>query len=1116
MKKRTSGDAAAALRGDDDSNTVVLARRASAGAELALVMNSADARALVQRRQQRRLVTAEAVQRAAVAGSPLPPLPACLDLALQCVTYILWRDSGTMAESLRLTGQLAPRSLTTPSDTLCLDGSDGAAAALYDGVLRRRRVGADAGPAAQQPLLRLHIPRAIAAPHIVDETATAAAAAGDGDSTSRGPPDDTADASASDGDSEAGSPEPRLSDIDAAVLRELMQDQEFMSSVAMKEGLKQQLDGLQDEYAAAAGGKGAGAAAGEYSSATFQIFEGLSLGWGTFVAKVGAAVETAAIAIQNKVQVDINTVLGVTNAIVQRATYDARRTLAAAATAARPDMLLAPARNVTRGGGGAAGGGAAPPALDLGLGFTLLQLGVNPFEEVNAGGAAPELLDAFKGFEDEDARLRAAYARGKRKRNASLPEASSAAPRFSVSRQTAEACKLLGALPAAVGAADDLAYAVEQEVRYEKPGRRTTQVLRRVGIPLSGAAQSALGGGSAAGVARALPSGGSSSSAAAAAAEATEPPASAAAAGDDDDDGGSLRDAGEAGAGEAAAAAGVVGAVEGEWLFAQMCARPALLLEEVRYCLQRACLALGLAARADSGGGGSAEAAAAAARDGSAAARMAATVEARLLRELTEIEAAAAAEGRVKRELSAAAQERARLSEQQQAVAAALDMVAGALERHGAAIEAATPRAGGVLSQLEELQETLAAVTAVTTGATQGERDHDADEAAVTRAASALALMQALNAAVAVPSLLLTEARSRVTAALSLLATVMDESSSQDGGTVAAVLRAWLAGAEGGGGAPLESLIPALRLEYAQQQQQQRSSAPGTAADGTGAAPAAAAASAAAATAATANADATAADTVDVSAAPFQRATTAEQQPSAAAAATAAPRQVYTPDAGPAAAPQRSTGAAPPRAAAAAAPAPAAQDAVFEAVVVEAEWSQAGGVAFAEAPRAPPAAVEDVLEGELVMLAEMEDADAGVVDLEAGDVEEVEDGAATARKATLKTLDVIALLVEKTLFIALPALLTGGALAARRAREAAAPEGEAGWRLLSLLKRTDMGRSAGSHGCRQVVLEDAGGGAEAFSGQCALAQAAAARPTAAAAAAAAALAAEAADGERGH
>jgi hypothetical protein len=106
---------------------------------------------------------------------------------------------------------------------------------------------------------------------------------------------------------------------------------------------------------------------------------------------------------------DVNTVLGLAGVIAARASYDARRTLTAAANTARPNMLLtskssasAAAANSTHSSAGsnitvtAAEAGAT--LIDLQLGMTLLQLGINPFED---GSSAPQLLRSFKNFDNE-------------------------------------------------------------------------------------------------------------------------------------------------------------------------------------------------------------------------------------------------------------------------------------------------------------------------------------------------------------------------------------------------------------------------------------------------------------------------------------------------------------------------------------------------------------------------------------------------------------------------------------------------------------------------------------------------------------------------------------------
>jgi hypothetical protein len=91
-----------------------------------------------------------------------------------------------------------------------------------------------------------------------------------------------------------------LTEVDARVLRELMNDPEFMSSVALKKGVKEQLNEMQGGTKAG-DSSSASSNSDDFSSRTFQAFQSLSLGWGGFVAQVTAAVESAAIAIQNKV-----------------------------------------------------------------------------------------------------------------------------------------------------------------------------------------------------------------------------------------------------------------------------------------------------------------------------------------------------------------------------------------------------------------------------------------------------------------------------------------------------------------------------------------------------------------------------------------------------------------------------------------------------------------------------------------------------------------------------------------------------------------------------------------------------------------------------------------------
>jgi hypothetical protein len=106
-------------------------------------------------------------------------------------------------------------------------------------------------------------------------------------------------------------------------------------------------------------------------------------------------------------QMDVNTVLGLAGAIAARASYDARRTLTAAANTARPNMLLTSKSSATTNTNSSSvsnsditvtAAEAGATLIDLQLGMTLLQLGINPFED---GSSAPQLLRSFKNFDNE-------------------------------------------------------------------------------------------------------------------------------------------------------------------------------------------------------------------------------------------------------------------------------------------------------------------------------------------------------------------------------------------------------------------------------------------------------------------------------------------------------------------------------------------------------------------------------------------------------------------------------------------------------------------------------------------------------------------------------------------
>lgn len=262
------------------------------------------------------------------------------------------------------------------------------------------------------------------------------------------------DATTQESKTEAEQPTKSISSVDATVLRELLNDPEFLASVELKKGFKEEVE-AREEVTPASQQRSRETprqtSEDEFSSRTVQALGDISLAWGSMFAKVTAALESATIFIQNKAQSDINTVLGIVNVAAGRALLTLGTTLS-------PTTLLLGGNSTALDSEKSSGSGVV-----VKLGISLLELGLNPFEEVRRGG---KLLGSLQGFDNDDDRLEAAYKRGRRRRKDSLPE------------------KILGAIPSVVQAADDLAYEVETEVRYERPGRALGALLRKVGLSL--------------------------------------------------------------------------------------------------------------------------------------------------------------------------------------------------------------------------------------------------------------------------------------------------------------------------------------------------------------------------------------------------------------------------------------------------------------------------------------------------------------------------------------------------------------------------------------------------------------------------------------------------------
>ncbi|CAM9440548.1 unnamed protein product [Hapterophycus canaliculatus] len=121
----------------------------------------------------------------------------------------------------------------------------------------------------------------------------------------------------------------------------------------------------------------------------------------------------------------------------------------------------------------AASDAASPAFLLMGVNTTETQAALNDSVQLLSMGIVPDpvrfsprLLSSFKDFDDDDKRLDAAFRRQRRRKSKPLP------------------VRLLGSLPSTINKAADLAYEVEQEVKYERAGSRANKLLRPFGVAL--------------------------------------------------------------------------------------------------------------------------------------------------------------------------------------------------------------------------------------------------------------------------------------------------------------------------------------------------------------------------------------------------------------------------------------------------------------------------------------------------------------------------------------------------------------------------------------------------------------------------------------------------------
>ncbi|CAM9994999.1 unnamed protein product [Ectocarpus sp. 6 AP-2014] len=265
----------------------------------------------------------------------------------------------------------------------------------------------------------------------------------------------------------------QLSDLDARVIDELLRDPAFLDSILEQEvrlggeGADEGGGGMAANSTVSVGNSSSRALAkageipswysSDYDSVTMQVVEELQLSVKGILAKFSAAFESAGIYVANRARIDSKAVKAVVDYASKQAAAGTGKLLLAASGAASPALLLM-------------GVNTTETQAALNNSVQLLSMGIVP----DSISLSPKLLTSLKDFDDDDKRLDAAYQRQRRRRSKPLP------------------ARLLGSLPSTINKASDLAYEVEQEVKYERAGSRANKLLKPIGLSLPEAKRNGL------------------------------------------------------------------------------------------------------------------------------------------------------------------------------------------------------------------------------------------------------------------------------------------------------------------------------------------------------------------------------------------------------------------------------------------------------------------------------------------------------------------------------------------------------------------------------------------------------------------------------------------------
>mmetsp|Transcript_709 Transcript_709/g.1031 ORF Transcript_709/g.1031 Transcript_709/m.1031 type:complete len:644 (+) Transcript_709:34-1965(+) len=179
-----------------------------------------------------------------------------------------------------------------------------------------------------------------------------------------------------------------------------------------------------------------------FSSKTLQMMENYSLKWGEFVAKLTGKIASVGINIQNKATVDINTLREIT-LIIQRNSNVGLFSLISTLKSSLPMIGSSKAEDPQA--------SKHPRHFDIDLSIAMMK-----FDEKN-----PKLLSSVNNMEQKGNNFQKFVQNQlKRRKSVTLPQN----------------------MLKTINTFDDAAYSIENEIKYEKPGRKTANVLNRLGL----------------------------------------------------------------------------------------------------------------------------------------------------------------------------------------------------------------------------------------------------------------------------------------------------------------------------------------------------------------------------------------------------------------------------------------------------------------------------------------------------------------------------------------------------------------------------------------------------------------------------------------------------------